>query len=299
MNVDLRHPVLSTFGQLKSRISNLLQGRSRAFFQPSSRSLFTATTARTCPRNLAIRTIASHSGQMTTPNPEHEHFFRYTSGRWLWEEEKQLRDRYKAFNVAELQSLAAKAMGSDGCVSMTKLAEGGYNKVFRLVMNDGKAVLARIPNPNAGPPFYATASEVATMEFVSCPRLRLITRDDSCVYKAREFLQIPVPRVLGWSATSHNSVCSEYIIMEEATGTQLGILWDELSPDSKLSIMRGVVSVETKLLSVSFSQYVFFPIHCRIRMLTFSSSATEAFILRVTLCKAQSQPRSPARLPPN
>jgi hypothetical protein len=50
---------------------------------------------------------------------------------------------------------------------MTKLAEGGYNKVFRLDMNDGKSVLARIPNPNAGPSFYTTASEVATMEFVS------------------------------------------------------------------------------------------------------------------------------------
>jgi len=49
---------------------------------------------------------------------------------------------------------------------MIKLAEGGYNKVFRLVMNDGKAVIARLPNPNAGPPFYTTASEVATMEFV-------------------------------------------------------------------------------------------------------------------------------------
>jgi hypothetical protein len=36
-------------------------------------------------------------------------------------------------------------------------------------MNDGKVVIARLPNPNAGPPFYATASEVATMEFVRVP----------------------------------------------------------------------------------------------------------------------------------
>ncbi|GES57339.1 aminoglycoside phosphotransferase [Aspergillus terreus] len=32
-------------------------------------------------------------------------------------------------------------------------------------MDDGKTILARIPNPNAGPAFYTTASEVATMEF--------------------------------------------------------------------------------------------------------------------------------------
>jgi hypothetical protein len=68
-----------------------------------------------------------------------------------------------------LQSLAAKAVRSDSCISITKLAEGGYNKVFLLIMNDGKRVLARIPNPNAGPGFYTTASEVATMELVSSP----------------------------------------------------------------------------------------------------------------------------------
>jgi hypothetical protein len=68
-----------------------------------------------------------------------------------------------------LQSLAAKAVRSDSCISITKLAEGGYNKVFLLIMNDGKRVLARIPNPNAGPGFYTTASEVATIELVSSP----------------------------------------------------------------------------------------------------------------------------------
>lgn len=47
---------------------------------------------------------------------------------------------------------------------MTKLAEGGFNKVFRLIMDDGKSVLTRILNLNAGPSFYTTASEVAIME---------------------------------------------------------------------------------------------------------------------------------------
>lgn len=62
-------------------------------------------------------------------------------------------DGYGMKNSSELQSLAAKAVGSDRCISMTKLAEGGYNRVFRLTMNDKKKVLARIPNPNAGPAF--------------------------------------------------------------------------------------------------------------------------------------------------
>lgn len=91
--------------------------------------------------------------------------FNYTSGRWLWGEQKQLQDRHRPFNVSALQEIVAQALGSK-CNSMTKLSEGGSNKVFRLVMENGKSVIARIPNPNAGPPKYTTASEVATMEFV-------------------------------------------------------------------------------------------------------------------------------------
>ncbi|PWY70977.1 hypothetical protein BO70DRAFT_399593 [Aspergillus heteromorphus CBS 117.55] len=32
-------------------------------------------------------------------------------------------------------------------------------------MTDGRQLVAKVPNPNAGFPFYKTASEVATMEF--------------------------------------------------------------------------------------------------------------------------------------
>jgi hypothetical protein len=100
------------------------------------------------------------------PDRDYEDFYRYTSGRWLWDEQSQLRDRYKRFSVSELKRIAAKSIGAQTCVSISKLAEGGFNKVFRLVMDDGTVVIARIPNPNAGPPFRTTASEVATMDFV-------------------------------------------------------------------------------------------------------------------------------------
>lgn len=73
------------------------------------------------------------------------------------------------FNVEELKRIAAASIGAKSCVSMTKLAEGGYNKVFKLVMDDGSVAIARIPCANAGPAFQTTASEVATMEFVSYP----------------------------------------------------------------------------------------------------------------------------------
>lgn len=100
------------------------------------------------------------------PARDYEDYYRYTSGRWLWDEDSQLRERYKRFNVSELKKIAAKSVGAGACVSISKLAEGGSNKVFRLMMDDGSIVIARIPNPNAGPPFKTTASEVATMDFV-------------------------------------------------------------------------------------------------------------------------------------
>lgn len=49
-----------------------------------------------------------------------------------------------------------------------KFQEGEYNKVFLLVMDNGHEAIAKLPNPNAGPSHYTTASEVATMNFVQC-----------------------------------------------------------------------------------------------------------------------------------
>lgn len=120
---------------------------------------------------------------------------------------------------------------------MTKLAEGGFNKVFRLVMDNGSVAIARIPNPNAGPAFKTTASEVATMDFV------------------RTILGIPVPEVFAWSAEADNPVGAEYIVMEEAVGTQLGELWRNMELTSKVQIVNEVIAVEKKLLSLSFTRY--------------------------------------------
>lgn len=112
------------------------------------------------------------SHPMSTISADHPNanFFRYTSGRWLWDEEQQLRDRFTPFNVSELQRVAARSVGANSCDSMTKLAEGSFNKTFRLVMDNGSAVIARIPYPIAGPKYYTTASEVATMDFVGLPK---------------------------------------------------------------------------------------------------------------------------------
>ncbi len=63
-----------------------------------------------------------------------------------------------------------KARADDPTIKGTKVLkciEGHFNKAFLLTMDNGIEVLAKLPNPNAGPAFYTTASEVATLEFVS------------------------------------------------------------------------------------------------------------------------------------
>lgn len=109
---------------------------------------------------------------------ELEDFYKFTSGRWLWAEEVRLQERYKRFNIPGLKRLAAKASGAQSCVDITKLAEGGFNKVFRLIMDNDSVVIARIPNPNIGPASKVIASEVATMDFASFnSHLRMLRRE--------------------------------------------------------------------------------------------------------------------------
>jgi hypothetical protein len=164
MGITTRAPLLFTQRTLHTARCPFrlpLGGTSLDFWSSRSRP-------QSCPQSYTTRSMSSLKQK---PLPEHEDFFRYTGGRWLWDEQKQLRDRYNIFNVAELQRVAAKSVGSKSCASMIKLPEEQFNKVFRLVMNDGKVVIASLPNPNAGPSFYTTASEVATMEFVSVPSM--------------------------------------------------------------------------------------------------------------------------------
>jgi len=163
--------------------------------------------------------------------------FYYTSGRWLWNEDEQLKARFRPFSVPGLKEAACRAVRTEQCMSCEKIGEGNYNKAYRLVMGDGQKVIAKIPHPNAGPSTLTTASEVATMEF------------------ARTILNLPVPKVLAWSASDQNHVQTEYIIMEEARGSQLYESWQDVSLETKHEIIRQIVDIERKLLSLSFDKY--------------------------------------------
>lgn len=137
--------------------------------------------------------------------------------------------------------MACQATGSAGCVSIEKIGEGNYNKAYRLTMEDGQNIIAKIPHPNAGPAVYTTSSEVATMDF------------------ARTVLDLPVPKVLAWSTTAVDPVESEYILMEEAKGSQLHDVWENLQLRDKRDIIQQIVDFEKKMLSISFDRYIVYP----------------------------------------
>lgn len=77
--------------------------------------------------------------------------------------------RYINFNMNELIKRATESVGltSTQCSRVEKFPDGMFNKTFLFTMHDGTQVVSKVPNPNAGRAHYTTASEVATMDFVS------------------------------------------------------------------------------------------------------------------------------------
>ncbi|PGH23787.1 hypothetical protein AJ80_02217 [Polytolypa hystricis UAMH7299] len=166
-----------------------------------------------------------------------DELFRYTSGRWLINEEQQLEQRFVKFNINSLCRKAASLFrDTTECVRIVKM-EGNFNKAFLLTMDDGNEVIAKIPCPNAGAPSLMTASEVATLSFL------------------RSCTSIQVPEVLAWSSDPANPVGSEYIIMEKIRGIPLAQRWETMNTLERFKIIDQIVEMERELGSLEFPAY--------------------------------------------
>lgn len=55
---------------------------------------------------------------------------------------------------------------------------------------------------------------------------------------------------------TNNPVQAEYIVMEEALGIPLADIWEDMKIYSKDKVIKSLVAIEKKLLSVSFTWLV-------------------------------------------
>ena len=123
-------------------------------------------------------------------------------------------------------------------------------------MNDGKEVIAKVPNPNGGRPPFTTASEVATMDFVGefpyfAQRWWLMKRS-----QVRNVPRIPAPKVFSWSSRrEENPVNAEYIIMEKAPGVELDTGWEAITGRQKYEIVKQLVGFENSFASTRFKLF--------------------------------------------
>lgn len=92
--------------------------------------------------------------------------FTPTTGRWLWNEPCKRQEHTREFDISALEHAIVNAAGSTAgiTVRLKKIAEGGSNKVFLAVVGKQRLIV-KIPDPEV-PPRLATASEVATLQFV-------------------------------------------------------------------------------------------------------------------------------------
>ncbi|EEP80854.1 predicted protein [Uncinocarpus reesii 1704] len=165
-----------------------------------------------------------------------DELFTYTSGRFLYNEQRRLEERQIDFNVAALKHAAEQHVRRGKIINLQKLAEGGFNRVFLLTTEDGFQAIVKIPYRITVPKYYATASEVATTDFLQSKG-------------------IPVPRILGWSADSNNSVGAEYIIMEKSSGIPLETRWFNLSKQERHYLVTSLVDTEKKIFDIPFGHF--------------------------------------------
>lgn len=96
-----------------------------------------------------------------------DEFFKLTRGRFIVDGAENLQRREIKLDLNRLARVAADSVGAAQCISIKKYPDGMFNKALLMSMDNGREVVVKVPNPNASVPHFTTASEVATIDFVS------------------------------------------------------------------------------------------------------------------------------------
>jgi hypothetical protein len=105
-------------------------------------------------------------------------------------------------------------------------------------MNDGDEVIARLPNPIAGPSYFTIASEISTRRFIS------LTMDP-----------VPMPRLRDWDFRHKNEVGAGWILEDKAAGLPLRQFWFTMDRETQFYIVRQVVEIEKRLGAIKFPHH--------------------------------------------
>ncbi|TFK57667.1 hypothetical protein OE88DRAFT_1651524 [Heliocybe sulcata] len=172
-------------------------------------------------------------------NKEQE-LFSVTTTRWLYNDDQQRALRYVPFNVQAFVGVAVRSAGATECLSLEKIQDGTMNRVFSLTFDNGIEFIAKIPFSVAGPKYYRTASEVATLDY-------LLTEHG-----------IPVPQVRAWCSRAESTpVAVEYIMYEKIPGVPLqefNATTRPLENDPYVDILPIIQRIESRLANTYFSQ---------------------------------------------
>ncbi|PLB44146.1 hypothetical protein P170DRAFT_513400 [Aspergillus steynii IBT 23096] len=153
----------------------------------------------------------------------------------LFNEGLRLAERRVPFNVDALSTAICKAANkpANDLTSITKIAEGGFNRILQATFRDGYEVISRIPYNSTVPKHYAVASEAATLGLLRANGL-------------------PVPKVLGYSPDRTNAVGTEYLLLEKLQGSPLSDQWFTMDNKARVKIMKQIVDLERRFMTIEF-----------------------------------------------
>ncbi|KAI0667373.1 kinase-like domain-containing protein [Trametes maxima] len=213
----------------------------RAAFVPTQqaaglRRTFLVTGCLSRRRQFTVRYVTTRPGSET--------LHACTGGRWLCNDDLQRKMRYTPFDADALEQVVCHSVSAQRCVFWEKIGEGAYNKVFRLLCDNGAEVAVRIPCPIVGNVELTTASEVATMSFIR----------DRWLSEKSGTMPMP-PRVLAWNDRYKNPVGTPYIIVEYVHGVTLQSRWAKIKGGVVAAALGDIRALESPLLHLPFAMH--------------------------------------------
>ncbi|KAF8602765.1 hypothetical protein BDV93DRAFT_494428 [Ceratobasidium sp. AG-I] len=138
-----------------------------------------------------------------------------------------------SFSLIELNN-AVNAHFGESCV-LSKLAQGGYHKVYDIQKSNGVPLEAVVRVASPAFPRDKLESEIATLRFVSSQTT------------------IPVPRVYSRNSDRANPVGAEYMIMEKVRGITASDVWEQLDLEKKNVVVSQIAGYLVALFKHRFA----------------------------------------------